>query len=87
MAFKQDGGYAFPEHFSETHHVGRGMSLRDYFAAKALQAIVSQHTLNPCGDFVGADGLLQHYRAGENAATTAYKFADAMLNARESSDV
>ena len=55
------GGPAFP--------VGNvnGMSLRDYFAAKAMQAIVSR------SDFEFEDS------AWENA----YDMADAMLKARE----
>jgi len=35
---KETGGQAFPAHF-ESHD---GMTLRDYFAAKAMQAILSE---------------------------------------------
>ena len=49
---------------------GRGMDLRDYFAAKALQAIVSK-----------ADVINGHFYL-ENAQH-AYKMADAMMAARE----
>ena len=45
----------------------RGMTLRDYFAAKAMQAIISSHD-NTTLDFVSGK---------------AYQYADAMLKARE----
>ena len=44
-----------------------GMTLRDYFAAKAMQAIISSHD-NTTLDFVSGK---------------AYQYADAMLRARE----
>jgi hypothetical protein len=80
MSNKDDGGSAFPVGKNYLIVDGKpGISLRDYFAAKALQAIVAQHRLNACGDFVAGDGLLQHPAAPEYAAITAYRFADAML--------
>ena len=45
-----------------------GMSLRDYFAAKAMQAIITNHKLEDCDDFV--------------VAANAYQMADFMLEAR-----
>lgn len=79
-----DGGPAFPlvDGKSAQEHSYLGMTLRDYFAAKALQAIVSQARLNSCGDFVAGDCLLQHHNAPKYAAITSYQFADAMLEAR-----
>lgn len=47
-----------------------GMTLRDYFAAKALQAIVS-HGPTFAKEFI------------EMAAKDAYSYADAMLKARD----
>jgi len=47
-----------------------GMTLRDYFAAKAMPAILEQNDVH--------DG-----RALTNAAWIAYQVADAMLKARE----
>ena len=44
-----------------------GMTLRDYFAAKAMQALVSADQMTP-HDYVAND---------------AYSYADAMLKARE----
>ena len=49
--------------------INMGMSLRDYFAAKAMQAIVSRGIVN--------EVPLEIY------ATNAYKMSDAMLKARE----
>jgi hypothetical protein len=60
---------AFPAmHFdlAENEH---GMTLRDYFAAKAMQAIVSKE--------------VSHVSWVDEYAKNAYKMADAMLKARE----
>lgn len=51
-----------------------GMSLRDYFAAKAMLSIL---TPNPV---TGQYALVTDF---EDCAITAYKMADAMLKARE----
>ena len=61
------GGAAFP--YVETGDCGvrEGMTLRDYFAAKAMQAIIA------------ADGTYE-YKA---RAIEAYQAADAMLEARK----
>ncbi|MER5058336.1 MULTISPECIES: hypothetical protein [Providencia] len=61
------GGAAFPVPATELHGTDTGMSLRDYFAAKYMQAAKS----NPnCGyDF-------------DDLAHDAYQMADAMLKAR-----
>lgn len=77
MSKVEDGGAAFPaqatQHFEgcvklEAHH---GMTLRDYFAAKAMQAAATNPT--------GADGFTFSERAA-----WAYQQADAMLKARQS---
>jgi hypothetical protein len=66
------GGPAFPhEYFDKQLNQGRvmhGMTLRDYFAAKAMHAILS----NP--EFGGED---------TDIAGSAYWAADAMLKARQ----
>ena len=66
----------------EYRQASRNEQLRDMFAVAALSAIVARNRLNDCGDFVAGDGLLQHHRAAEYAAHTAYQFADAMLAER-----
>ena len=50
------------------------MTLRDYFAAKAMQAIISDSRY---GGLIGVNNY--HYHRAEDA----YKMADAMLKARE----
>jgi hypothetical protein len=54
---------------------GKGMTLRDYFAAKALQGFLADPSpFEDCGE-----GLPMAY------AQEAYVYADAMLRAREAS--
>lgn len=84
MSNKPDGGPAFPEVVTEYHgshgeytqdvHSVGGMTLRDYFAAKALSAVASGfHRVGK--DFIGEEDY-------EAAAYGAYEMADAMLKAR-----
>ena len=91
MTTKDDGGPAFPvlEKFeSYDDEAGRyrdvyqpcgGMSLRDYFAAKALGGLLarSDSAVPHCAHCrpVGED-------AGEHYADIAYRYADAMLKER-----
>ena len=63
------GGPAFPAPAGVQHITDQGMTLRDYFAAKAMQALLSQN-------FGGA-------MSDELLAGMAYAMADAMLKARE----
>jgi hypothetical protein len=88
MAPKNDGGPAFPtdDYFDEKRYgVLSGMSLRDYFAAKAMQAEI----ITSCSDATpkAAEALVE--AAFENGQTpqqriafNAYAFADAMLAER-----
>lgn len=64
---KETGGAAFPFHCDV---LWQGMDLRDYFAAKAMQALLSSPDWRGNTD----SGLLAHF---------AYKMADAMLEARK----
>jgi len=61
----ETGGQAFPAHF-ESHD---GMNLRDYFAAKAMQGLITGTSM---------------WRDDEDIqlAKSAYEMADAMLKAR-----
>ncbi|WP_312387671.1 hypothetical protein [Pseudomonas sp.] len=72
---KDTGGPAFPtvDANREEDYGTRGMSLRDYFAAKALQGLISTS---------GAPCLLGMGGCENETASTAYKLADAMLAAR-----
>ncbi len=64
---KTDGGPAFP---SRPADMESGMTLRDYFAAKAMQGLLAQSN----GTALSSDVSI--------AAEYAYKTADAMLKAR-----
>jgi hypothetical protein len=70
MTDKQTGGPAFPSHGSMGEVAHEGMTLRDYFAAKAMQGYVGDP------DWRVDMGL-------EDTAFAAYKQADAMLKARD----
>ncbi|HHT7463917.1 TPA: hypothetical protein ACT1U1_001033 [Raoultella ornithinolytica] len=76
---KETGGQAFPRQQWEydgqnnvLQYQEEGMTLRDYFAAKAMQAMIS----NPSIIDNDSDGAVNY------AASASYKFADAMLKAR-----
>ncbi len=71
------GGPAFPSGLIDpstpedaVHSLHNGMTLRDYFAAKAMQALISAPTVRPM--------VQDHEVAG-----FAYRIANAMLKARE----
>lgn len=63
-----DGGPAFPTPGGDDYHPLPGMTLRDYFAAKAMQALI-----NPNGEPLDRLTEVPEY---------AYEIADAMLAAR-----
>jgi hypothetical protein len=69
---------AFPISGSQYRHT-EGMTLRDYFAAKAMQGLIS------CADW--RENVDEHcmndMEATQFTAITAYEMADAMLKARE----
>ena len=74
MNMINDGGPAFPsvgEGFGNPNYSTPGMTLRDYFAAAALQGLLA--AFNDCPD------------AGPFASMS-YAMADAMLRAREASN-
>ena len=60
---------AFPDGLGK-----KGMTLRDYMAAKAMQGLM--HNYHPC-DF------LEHKDWLEDISITSYQIADAMMKARE----
>lgn len=66
-----DGGPAFP-HDGQQNYTG-GMTLRDYFAAKAMQGML----------FMVAHGAHTPANSHDGCAKEAYALADAMLKARE----
>lgn len=72
MEKQKHGGPAFPNsrHVGELTVVDGGMTLRDYFAAKALQSIIAE------------EGVEWRMALKISSAKTAYNYADAMLEAR-----
>lgn len=71
---KEDGGPAFPVPDIDGGAVSEGMTLRDYFAAKAVQGLMGRDW----SDFkVSDDELIAMW------ARSAYGVADAMLKARK----
>ena len=79
MSDKNTGGPAFPVNrpvapegtpYAESMVISDGMTLRDYFAAKAMVGIIA-HPNGPAGLW-------------DDCALQAYEMADAMLEARES---
>lgn len=78
---KSDGGPAFPH----PELASTGMSLRDYFAAKAMQAEMitsfSDATPEAAQDFVDAMNKAG-YTVEQHLAINAYSIADAMLAER-----
>jgi hypothetical protein len=73
MSNTNTGGPAFPAHGYE------GMTLRDYFAAKAMQSILPSYQ-NVFDDETGSD---DDPTFPELLAKDAYIMADAMLKARQ----
>jgi hypothetical protein len=76
------GGLAFPHEYKYGEGTAQrcdGMTLRDYFAAKAMQGIYAcpDHVTEPDGSG-GPDPLTD-----SDIARLAYAMADAMLHARE----
>jgi hypothetical protein len=75
----KDGGPAFPIHEiiderngNVTQYAHGGMTLRDYFAAKAMSSLIS---LSTCGGGLNSEGTW--------LVSASYKWADAMLAERE----
>lgn len=79
MSDKQDGGQAFPYAGSEHGYPVAGMTLRDYFAAKAMQGMFSNDALLAR---YHNDGLVNMISPEVLAVTAAYSMADAMLAER-----
>lgn len=70
-----DGGPAFPAHHFDLADNEHGMTLRDYFAAKAMAGWLASYA--PDAQHPASRG-----KAGD-LAEMAYDMADAMLRARE----
>lgn len=75
---KENGGPAFPERCDSGFDVA-GMTLRDYFAAKALQGMGA----NPETAKRMLDQFSESVELDNAVARQCYRMADAMLKARE----
>jgi hypothetical protein len=78
---KEDGGSAFPVGFASSYI--SGMTLRDYFAAKAMQSLIA-------GCMAQGGHIMKHTPEGQlvvpgrqGIPPLAYEYADAMLEARK----
>ncbi len=78
MSKEENGGEAFPISYpAKGCVVEHGITKRDYFAAKAMQAMLAF----PAELGRGADS--ENMSASAFCAEAAYEFADAMLEARK----
>ena len=68
---------AFPTYLD--NNMAHGMSLRDYFAAAAMQAIMNSKFYSDMSDSIGWEEIAEWHSLGEEC----YGVADAMLKARE----
>lgn len=73
---KPSNPYAFP---CEKDEPGKGMTLRDYFAAKAMQAVLSNQTFLEIVLHESELGTL----ASDAVSRTAFVMADTMLKQRQ----
>ena len=77
MSNKDNGGPAFPcQYQGDTRSDMSGITMRDYFAAKALNALIGDA---PRGTAFGVN----HMNTNMNYALASYAIADAMLEARK----
>lgn len=74
MFKKNDGGQAFPTAPTEWSGLNEGMSLRDYFAAQAMCALLTNNS---------DDAEDRVRNAADLIASRAYVMADAMIKARD----
>lgn len=70
LSWNEQGGSAFP---ASNYWEDAGMSLRDYFAAKAMQALITKYGFCDSKNFEPLDGIMA------DCASRAYEVADAML--------
>ena len=75
--------YEYQKSYGQMMAVG-GMTLRDYFAAKALQGFISAKAWHPDFTYPTDFNFDAGKRAADAVAVAAYQYADAMMKARES---
>ena len=84
MNTDNDGGPAFPIG-STPEEWGNGMTLRDYFAAKAMQSMLAVPNDQRYGDRADKSLSIEEWQEWglTGIVEYSYKVADAMLKARE----
>ena len=85
------GGLAFPApNLIIDGETQFGMTLRDYFAAKATEEDIKAHREGSMEEHIAVDGTGRKYITHRNTRYTReqakYRYADAMLKARGSSN-
>ena len=69
--------------FPTENIVHKGMTLRDYFAAKAMQGFISAKAWHPDFKYPHDFNFESGNTASNAVSECAYKYADAMIKARE----
>jgi hypothetical protein len=87
MSEINDGGPAFPLYLGVYNEPkpkhNHGMSLRDYFAAKALLGILSSSDDVLCNSTTSEGKAIERRVYAAEIAESSYRFADAMIAARK----
>ena len=77
----ETGGPAFPSHHDDEYgYAAKGMTLRDYFAAKVIQGYVATEYYT---DPNNGGYRTSRWISDDQMARSAYAVADAMLEARK----
>lgn len=79
------GGPAFPSHGSMGEVAHEGMTLRDYFAAKASEEDIQRHLSGSVAVIVGQNEkgpIYEYQQVFRSREQARYRWADAMLEAR-----
>lgn len=77
--------WAFPSHGSMGEVVQEGMTLRDYFAARASEEDIQRHLTGMVKVIVGQNEkgpIYEYQQAFRSREQARYRWADAMLEAR-----
>lgn len=80
MSNKDNSGPAFPvtpENYDQSGYCGEGMTIRDYFAAKAMQGMI----INGGYDYEETES--NSTARSRLVAADAYRYADAMIAERD----
>ncbi len=85
MSNTNTGGPAFPSHGSMGEVAHEGMTLRDYFAARASEEDIQRHLTGMVKVIVGQNEkgpIYEYQQAFRSREQARYRWADAMLEAR-----